>query len=296
MASVAERFLLFANRLLPAPALPGDADPITYAGWEFRTSGPVLRMWDLAGGRAPRTALDVGCGLGGKTHRLLQHGGAGLRWTALDIDAHHLAQARRYWQSVGVPEITSTVGDASALPFADASFDRIVTADALEHLQDPRAALRELRRCVHPDGRVILLFNPWGSARGSHLGDLVYLPWCQLWFSRETLERTALAAAEARAVRSPVEEAARWREHGRDVADHFRDHVHPTRIADLRSWLQEDQTFSIERELRFGPGPIGAATWIQARWCEEWMSATYAAVLRPLRADSANHAVVRSRM
>lgn len=283
MPSAAERFLLLANRLLPAPALPGDVDPIAYAGWEFRTSGPVLRMWDEAAATPVRTALDVGCGLGGKTHRLRDHSGSAVRWTALDIDPHHLAQAHAYWDHVGVRDIASTVGDAAALPFADASFDRIVTADALEHLADPRAALRELRRCVQPEGRVILLFNPWGSARGSHLGDLIYLPWCQLWFSRATLERATRAAAHERAARSSPEEAIRWRAHGDDVADHFRDHVHPTRIADLRTWLHQDGTFAIERELRFGPGPVGAAAWIQARWCEEWMSATYAAVLRPLR-------------
>lgn len=285
MPSVAERFLLFANRLLPAPALPGDADPLAYARWEYETSGPVLRMWDLAGRSGVRNALDVGCGLGGKTHRLREHAGSEVQWTALDIDAGHLAQAHSYWEKVGARDIRSTVGDAAALPFATASFDRIVTADALEHLHDPRAALRELRRCVHPRGRVILLFNPWGSARGSHLGDLLYLPWCQLWFSRATLERATLAAAERRARQSAEAEAERWRAHGRDLADHFRDHVHPTRIADLRTWLRDERTFAIEHELRFGPGPLGTPAWIQARWCEEWMSATYAAVLRPLRAD-----------
>ena len=284
MASLAERLLLLANRVLPAPRLPGDADPMAYADWEYATSDSVLTLWERAGGAAPRRALDVGCGLGGKTRRLRERTGSTVRWTALDISADHVASARAYWRARNTDGIDGLTGDAAALPFVDGSFERIVTADALEHLPDPRASLREFRRCLHPDGRLVLLFNPWGSPRGSHLGDLLHLPWCQLWFSRETLEGATLAAAEQRARGLGPEEAERVRAHGRELVHHFRHHVHTTRIADLRAWLREDRTFAIESELRFGPGPIGAADWIQARWCEEWLSATYAAVMRPLPA------------
>lgn len=294
MSSRGERFLVWANRVLPAPALPGDVEPMEYARWEYRTSGPVLRLWDAAVGGDVRAALDVGCGLGGKTHRLREHAGPRVAWTALDIDREHVRQARSYWRDAGIDDIRSTVGDASALPFADASFDRIVTADALEHLQDPRAALREFQRCLRADGRLVLLFNPWGSPRGSHLGDLLHLPWCQLWFSRETLERATLAVAEERAAALSHADAEKLRAHARDLSAHFRDHVHPTRIADLRAWLREDHTFSIEHELRFGPGRIGTPRWLQTGWGEEWLSATYAAVLRPWPADRDNHSVIRS--
>ena len=291
--SVATRFLRLANRLLPAPALPGDVDPSAYARWEYETSEATLRLWDAAGRLDGGCALDVGCGLGGKTHRLREHAGAAVRWTALDIDVDHLRQAGAYFTEAGVDAVDRVAGDAARLPFADGGFDRIVTADALEHLPDPRRALAEFRRCLRPDGRLVLLFNPWGSPRGSHLGDLLHLPWCQLFFSKETLGRATLEVAEDRARAAPPGEAERVRAHGRDLVDHFQHHVHPTRIADLRAWLADDRTFTIDTEIRFGPGSIGTPDWLQRGWCEEWLSATYGAVLTP-RAAPRSSASTRS--
>ena len=283
MTSATVRLLALANRLLPAPALPGDVDPLEYARWEHRTSEVALRLWDATGGLREGRALDVGCGLGGKTHRLRQHVGDGVAWTALDIDVEHLRQAGDYFASVAVDDVHRVAADAGWLPFAGASFDRIVTADVLEHLPAPRRSLAEFRRCLRPDGRLVLLFNPWGSPRGSHLGDVLHLPWCQLLFSRDTLEEAALAVSEARAraTRDPVE-AERRRAHGRDLVSHFHHHVYPTRVADLRAWLAEDRTFTVEHELRVGPGAIGSPGWLQSTWCEEWLAATYGAVLRPV--------------
>ena len=284
--SVAVRILRFANRLLPAPNLPGDADPVRYARWEYETSDAVLRLWDAAGRSGVRDALDVGCGLGGKTHRLQQHAGEGVRWTALDIDVDHLRQAGEYFEHASVERIDRIAGDAGRLPFADAAFDRIVTADALEHLPDPRRALQEFRRCVRDDGRLVLLFNPWGSPRGSHLGDVLHLPWCQLLFRGDQLREATLAITEDRARALGPEEAERMRAYGRDLVEHFEHHVHPTRIRDLRAWLDQDGTFTLEHELRIGPGPVGSPDWLQSHWCEEWLSATYGAVLRPRTARS----------
>lgn len=286
--SVATHLLRFANRVLPAPDLPGDVDPVAYARWEYETSRATLRLWDAAGPLTHGAALDVGCGLGGKTHRLREHTGSAVRWTALDIDIEHLRRAGSYFEHAGVDDVERIAGDAARLPFDDATFDRIVTADALEHLPDPRRALSEFRRCLRPDGRLVLLFNPWGSPRGSHLGDLLHLPWCQLLFSRETLGRATLAVAEERARELPPGDAERLRSHGRELVEHFHHHVHPTRIADLRAWVRADRTFSIESELRIGPGPIGTPGWLQAGWCEEWLSATYAAVLEPMAASASS--------
>lgn len=292
--TVAVQLLRLSNRLLPAPALPGDTGPVAYAQWEYETSEAVLRLWDRAGRNDVRRALDVGCGLGGKTHRLQRHAGAGIGWTALDIDHVHLQQAGQYFDHAGVTGIDRVAGDAGRLPFPDAHFDRIVTADALEHLPDPRRALLEFRRCVTDDGRLVLLFNPWGSPRGSHLGDLVHLPWCQLLFSRETLAAATRAIAEERANSLPTDQAERMRAHGEDLVEHFENHVHRTTIADLREWLAADGTFDIEDELRIGPGSIGAPDWLQSRWCEEWLSATYGAVLRPLSTARSNTSSTRS--
>lgn len=46
--------------------------------------------------------------------------------------------------------------DASRLPFADKIFDTIVCLEVLEHLPPPQAALREARRLLKPEGRLII--------------------------------------------------------------------------------------------------------------------------------------------
>jgi SAM-dependent methyltransferase len=50
----------------------------------------------------------------------------------------------------------SVHADASRLPFADQSFDTVVCLEVLEHLSSPLEAVREARRVLKPQGRMIL--------------------------------------------------------------------------------------------------------------------------------------------
>jgi len=278
--SISDRILLAANRVFPRPTLPGDVAPDEYADWEYATSDLVIEMWREAGGCEPRTALDLGCGLGGKTRRLLETA-PGLRITALDIEAKHLLQAEAYHCGRGIRGIAKIRGDASRLPFAAGAFHRIVTADTLEHFRDAKQSLREMRRCVSDDGRVILIFNPWGSPRGSHLGDVLRLPWCQLLFSRDTLVRATRESARSAARTLSGAEAAAMLDFGEELVRHFLEDVHPTRIRDFRRWIHEDGLFAVEREWHRGPGPLRRARGLSHAWLEEWLSASYGAVLVP---------------
>jgi SAM-dependent methyltransferase len=47
-------------------------------------------------------------------------------------------------------------GSLEAIPVEDASFDVVLCIQVLEHVPDPAAAVRELRRIVRPGGRVLL--------------------------------------------------------------------------------------------------------------------------------------------
>jgi len=294
MPSLSASLLLLANRLLPAVDLPGDTDPMDYARWEHDTADGLLEVYGRCQGPV-RDALDVGCGYGGKTTRL-QEASPEAQWTALDIAATHLGHAGEWFDRTGHPGIHRTLADAAELPFEAASFDRIVSADALEHLPRPRETLREFRRCLRPEGRVVLLFNPWSSPRGSHLGDLLHLPWCQVFFSRETLVEATRAEADRRAGReSDPSRAQRVRDHGESLVDHFLHHVHPTRITDLNGWLEEDGELEVETTRHFGPGPLRDARFVSMSWCEEFLTATYATVLRPrVSSSSASRSDSRS--
>ncbi|MCP3981185.1 MAG: methyltransferase domain-containing protein [bacterium] len=69
--------------------------------------------------------------------------------------------AGRYYHKPFVP------ASATALPFADGSFDALWTTAVLEHIPDPASALAEMRRVVKPDGLLLLgaawQCRPWAA-------------------------------------------------------------------------------------------------------------------------------------
>ena len=100
--------------------------------------------------------LDVGCGTGGNLKLLSQFGDA--EGVDVSIDALEFCRQR------GLNNVR--LGAAEELPFEDGTFDLVTALDVVEHIDDDIAGLREFRRVLKPDGR-ILLFVPtfmflWG--------------------------------------------------------------------------------------------------------------------------------------
>ncbi|OMP89329.1 putative methyltransferase [Diplodia seriata] len=77
--------------------------------------------------------------------------------TALDASPTVLATARAHAETTGTKNIDFRLGDACALPFADASFDAVHANQVVQHVADPVAAVREMRRVVRADGGVVAL-------------------------------------------------------------------------------------------------------------------------------------------
>jgi len=53
-------------------------------------------------------------------------------------------------------DINLIVGEAESLPFADGTFDNVFSLGAINHVNDPGKALREMARVVKPDGLVVV--------------------------------------------------------------------------------------------------------------------------------------------
>jgi len=110
--------------------------------------------------------LDVGCGTGWFTRRAAADD---LRVTGLDPDAAWLDVARAHSK----PELSWVEGDARALPFADASFDHVLSIAALCFVDDERRAVAEcvrVARCRFAIGwlnRNSLLYRQKGRGGGS---------------------------------------------------------------------------------------------------------------------------------
>ena len=125
--------------------VPGDA----YGRFMGRYSEPLADQFvELAGVRRGQRVLDVGCGPGALTARLVARCGAG-RVCAVDPSAPFVDAV-----ATAARASTSTRATAEALPFADDSFDLCLAQLVVHFLADPVAGLREMARVARPGGLV----------------------------------------------------------------------------------------------------------------------------------------------
>ncbi|MES1025473.1 methyltransferase domain-containing protein [Gloeocapsa sp. BRSZ] len=100
------------------------------------------------------TVLDVACGTG-EFERLLLADNPQQKIVGVDISEKMLAIAREKCHEY--PNVSFYTAPASALPFANQSFDAIVCASSFHYFDDPHAALLEMKRVLKPNGRIVIL-------------------------------------------------------------------------------------------------------------------------------------------
>jgi SAM-dependent methyltransferase len=97
--------------------------------------------------------LDIACGPGIVTTAFAPRVA---RVTGLDVVPAMIERGRARAAEIGVTNLTFEVGDSNALPYADESFDLVVTRYSFHHLTDPLATLREIRRVCRRDGTIVV--------------------------------------------------------------------------------------------------------------------------------------------
>ncbi|WP_392536245.1 class I SAM-dependent methyltransferase [Nostoc sp. C117] len=100
------------------------------------------------------TILDVACGTG-EFERLLLAEFSSQQIVGVDISDKMLTIAKQKFSAY--PQVSFQIASASNLPFDNDSFDVIVSANAFHYFDDPLTALKEMRRVLKPDGKVIIL-------------------------------------------------------------------------------------------------------------------------------------------
>jgi SAM-dependent methyltransferase len=121
--------------------------------------------------RSGMRILDAGCGTGEALQWLQEQVAPDGLVVGCDLAAAHTAAAR----ALASPRTPVLQADLLKAPFADASFDLIWSANAINHLRDPLAGVQTLATLLHPHGRIAL-------GQSSLLPDM-----CFAWDSR--LER-----------------------------------------------------------------------------------------------------------
>lgn len=125
-------------------------DTLAYFGHQVhvmrRREVGTLLSW--AGDLEGRTLLDVAGGDGYWAGRAIRRGA---RAVCLDLARNKLEFGRRLRGHPGLVE-----GDALRLPFADGSFDVVMSVCAIEHFDDGAAALAEMARVLRPGGDLVM--------------------------------------------------------------------------------------------------------------------------------------------
>jgi ubiquinone/menaquinone biosynthesis C-methylase UbiE len=109
------------------------------------------------------TVLEVGCGVGAQTVTLARRSPQA-RFTAVDISADSIAQARQKAGQAALTNVEFRQADIFALPFNAGSFDHVFVCFVLEHLERPVEALAILNRLLRPGGTITVIEGDHGSA------------------------------------------------------------------------------------------------------------------------------------
>ena len=113
----------------------------------------VVLPWAIGEEQLTGSAIEVGSGSGAMAGALLDRY-PGLQLTATDYDPDMVLAAARRLGQYGERALVAHA-DASALSFADDTFDVALSFLMLHHVGNWEEALRELTRVVKPGGRVI---------------------------------------------------------------------------------------------------------------------------------------------
>lgn len=114
--------------------------------------------------------LEIGPGTGYYTLDIAEWLAPDGRVEIFDLQQKFLDHVSSRAAERGLQNVVPTQGDATALPYEDASIDAVVLTAVLGEIPDPVAALREIRRVLEPGGRLVvgeLFGDPHFTTRAS---------------------------------------------------------------------------------------------------------------------------------
>ncbi|WP_018921312.1 class I SAM-dependent methyltransferase [Salsuginibacillus kocurii] len=169
-------------------------DEMAQTSWLAQIHETIIQEADIHN----KTILDVGCGSG---RLLLKAAPQAHALYGIDLSEQMVEKAGSLLTAEGFSEKSNLVqGEAYALPYGEAQFDVVTSTCVLFLLPEPELGLKEMKRVLKQDGRLIML-NP-----GPFFGEETASAYCdekQLeGFEREALQMWA-GVSEKRHTWSP---------------------------------------------------------------------------------------------
>jgi SAM-dependent methyltransferase len=113
--------------------------------------------------------LDLGCGAGRHAYGALRRGAdvIALDWSVDEVAVVRDTMAAMELAGEVPPRAHATAvrGDLTRLPFPDATFDRVIAAEVLEHIPADSEAIAEIARVLRPGGLAAVTVPRWFPER-----------------------------------------------------------------------------------------------------------------------------------
>jgi SAM-dependent methyltransferase len=139
--------------------------------WIMNLSHAGLTNWGLthASIQPTDTILDVGCG-GGRTIDTMANAASRGRVFGVDYSATSVDVARRVnAAAIDAGRVSVQQASVSGLPFPATTFDLVTAVETHYYWPDLVSDLREIRRVLKPDGRVVLIAEAYRGRRAGWL-------------------------------------------------------------------------------------------------------------------------------
>jgi 2-polyprenyl-3-methyl-5-hydroxy-6-metoxy-1,4-benzoquinol methylase len=231
-------------------------EPTTMDGSAFAAKGKLRTLLGDAFLEEIRgkTVIDFGCGEGAEAVEMASMGAE--RVIGLDIQTTLLERGREHAKRAAVEDRCVFV------TASDEPSEMVTSIDAVEHFNEPEAALLAMYALLKPGGKLVVSFGPtWYHPLGGHLFSV--FPWAHLIFSEDAL--------------------IAWRSDFKtDGATKFHETAGGLNRMTISRFqrMVEDSPFEIES---LEAVPIRKLKWLHFHWSREWTTAIVRARLRKSR-------------
>lgn len=159
-----------AAELFDTWARAGKGDSMAKGHWPM-VSQMIERM-DLKPGLQ---CLDVGCGNGYAVRAMAQRVFPGGTVAGVDVSPVMVREAQKHPDNP--PQVRFLVSPAETLPFESDQWDRLLSVEAIDYMQNPLAALKEWHRVLRPGGSVWMMVDYFKENPYCHTwSELIELP------------------------------------------------------------------------------------------------------------------------